>query len=75
MKNLLFNLIAVQTGSYKAEVGAGAGAETVSAPQYWWSPPYALDTGQALLRTIYLGIRSLMTTCPKCCHFSYGILL
>jgi hypothetical protein len=32
MKNLLFNLKAVQTGNYKAEVGAGAssgtGAET-----------------------------------------------
>jgi hypothetical protein len=25
MKNLLFNLKAVQTGTYKAEVGAGAG--------------------------------------------------
>jgi hypothetical protein len=30
MKNILFNLKAVQTGSYKAEVGAGAGAETNS---------------------------------------------
>jgi hypothetical protein len=30
MTNLLFNLKAVQTGSYKAEVGAGAGAETNS---------------------------------------------
>jgi hypothetical protein len=30
MKNLIFNLKAVQTGSYKAEVktGAGSGAET-----------------------------------------------
>ncbi len=26
MKNLLFDLKAVQTGSYKAEVGAGAGS-------------------------------------------------
>jgi hypothetical protein len=28
MKNLLFTIKAVQTGTYKAEVGAGAGAET-----------------------------------------------
>jgi hypothetical protein len=26
-KNQIFNLKAVQTGSYKAEIGAGAGAE------------------------------------------------
>jgi hypothetical protein len=30
MKNRLFNLKAVRTGSYKAEVGAGAEAETNS---------------------------------------------
>jgi hypothetical protein len=30
MKNLLFKLKAVKTGSYKAEVGAGAGVETNS---------------------------------------------
>jgi hypothetical protein len=30
MKNLLVNLKAVQTGSYKAEVGAAAGAKTNS---------------------------------------------
>jgi hypothetical protein len=30
MKNTLFNIKSVQTGSYKAEVGAGAGAETNS---------------------------------------------
>ncbi len=43
MINLLFNLKAVQTGSYKAEVGAGSGSGTfiksepkqiVSAPQH-----------------------------------------
>ncbi len=28
MKNLLFNLKAVKTGIHKAQVGAGAGAET-----------------------------------------------
>jgi hypothetical protein len=30
MKNLLFHLKAVKTGTHKAQVGAGAGAETNS---------------------------------------------
>jgi hypothetical protein len=36
MKNLLFHLKAVKTGTHKAKVGAGAGAETNSfGPQHW----------------------------------------
>jgi hypothetical protein len=34
MKNLFFNLKAVQTGSYKSEVGASSGTKT-----FWKSEP------------------------------------
>ncbi len=45
MKNLLFNLKAVQTGTYKAEVGAGAGSGTFSSLSRSWSRnKYLLNT-------------------------------
>ncbi len=51
MKNLIFNFKAVQTGSYKAELGA---EQIVSAPQYW------LEVDGQKVQTSYLRIWELV---------------
>jgi hypothetical protein len=65
MKNLLFHFKNVKTGTHKAKVGAGSGAETflmsepelepkkiVSAPQHCWE-----IKGKGCKRSFYLSVK------------------